>query len=341
MEAILKKLVAHENLGGEEAQRCLEELLEGKTAEALAGAVLAAWTAKGETVEEITGALQALRSRMQRVDAREAIDVCGTGGDGKGTLNLSTAAALVLAGGGVRVAKHGNRAASSACGSADVLEALGADLKLSPEKSLIALEKTNFTFFFAPLYHPAMAKVASIRRALKIRTIFNYLGPMANPAGVQRQMIGVFHPDAGRRMAKTLVASGSQRVVTLWSEDGLDEVSLSAPTRLFEVRVKDGSVEEKEMILRPGDFGFREKELSLIQGGDAKHNAKALLQLLEGKAPGAFREAVVMNAAVGFYVAGKARDIPGEGRRLAEASLDSSRAKKALEDFLAIARSGS
>jgi anthranilate phosphoribosyltransferase len=330
------KLSQKEPLTEAEAWDCALEILEGKATPAQVGAYLSFLNAKGETAEEVLGSVKAMREKMVRlqVEDLDAIDVCGTGGDHKGTFNISTTSALVLAGGGVTVAKHGNRAASSQCGSAEVLDALG--VKIDPTTSVLekCLRESGIAFLFAPHFHPAMKNVGPIRKELGIRTLFNILGPLCNPASVKKQVIGVYDKAKAQLMGQVLIQAGSERVITLHSQDGLDEVSCAEPTSLWEYSnvgpVKSSAVEST-------DFGFERKPLEFIHGSDAAANAKILTDILEGQ-KGPYREAVVMNAAVGFYVAGKCKTIP-EGRSLAEEAIDSKRALETLKKLVKLSHS--
>lgn len=322
------KLSQRQSLSEGEAHEAMLEIFEGKATPAQIGSYLSFLATQGETSEEITGSVKAMREKMLRIDAEGlgAIDVCGTGGDHRGTFNISTTAALVLAGGGVPVAKHGNRAASSQCGSAEVLETLGVKLDITTRSIENCLKESGMAFLFAPHFHPAMKNVGPIRKELGIRTLFNILGPMCNPASVKRQVIGVFDLGKAKLMAEALGRSGSEKVVTLHSQEGLDEISCAGPTTLFESG-SDGIVRQSE--IHPEVFGFQRHSLDELKGSDAPTNAKILLGILEG-AQGAKRDAVVMNAAMGFYVAGKC-SAPQDGRKLAEESIDSGKALKALE----------
>ncbi len=328
----LVKLSQKQQLSEKEAYDCMIEILEGTALPTQVAAYLAFLNLEFETSDEVVGSVKAMREKMVRLNAEglEAIDVCGTGGDQKGTFNISTTASLVLAGGGVKVAKHGNRAASSKCGSAEVLEALG--VKIDPTVPVLerCLREAGTAFLFAPHFHPAMKNVASIRKELGFRTIFNVLGPMSNPASVKRQVIGVYDPQRARLMAEALIQSGTQRVVTLHSKDGLDEVSCADETFLWEYRVDQGKGTSRvSEVIRPEYFGFKRRSLEEIKGLDAVTNAKIIMEVLEG-AKGPYREAVVMNAAVGFYVADKCPQIL-DGRALAEESIDSGKALRALK----------
>jgi anthranilate phosphoribosyltransferase len=308
------------------------EILEVKATPAQIASYLSFLAFRGETSEEIVGSVKAMREKMARInaDGLNAIDVCGTGGDHQGTFNISTTAALVLAGGGVVVAKHGNRAASSQCGSAEVLETLGVKLDPSPRIVEKCLREAKVAFLFAPHYHPAMKNVGPIRKELGVRTIFNILGPMSNPASVLRQVVGVFDLGKAKLMAEVLVKAGSERVITLHSREGLDEVSCAGPTLLFEAsKGKKDGVELKEMEIDPELFGLKRHNLAELKGSDAVTNAKIVMEILEGE-KGSRRDAVLMNAAVGFYVAGKCPTVK-EGRGLAEESIDSKKALQALK----------
>ncbi|HVM33330.1 MAG TPA: anthranilate phosphoribosyltransferase [bacterium] len=332
----LAKLSRNEPLTEAEAWDATLEIFEGKAAPAQVGAYLTFLAAKGETAEEVLGSMKAMREKMVRLDVGDLnpIDVCGTGGDHKGTFNISTTAALVLAGGGVVVAKHGNRAASSQCGSAEVLDALGVKIDPTPLVLEKCLREAGIAFLFAPHFHPAMKNVGPLRKELGFRTIFNLLGPLCNPASVKTQVIGVYDPAKAQLMGEALLQAGSQRVVTLHSQDGLDEVSCAAPTSFWEYRA---SHPVRTLTLGPSDFGFEPKPLEFIHGSDAAANARILTGILEGE-KGPYRDAVAMNAAVGFYVAGKCQSIP-EGRALAEESIDSKKALKALQKLEQISHS--
>ncbi len=330
------KLSQNEPLTEAEAWDCALEIFEAKATPAQVGAYLSFLNAKGETVEEVLGSVKAMREKMVRlqVDDLDAIDVCGTGGDHKGTFNISTTSALVLAGGGVAVAKHGNRAASSQCGSAEVLDALG--VKIDPTTSVLekCLREAGIAFLFAPHFHPAMKNVGTIRKEMGIRTLFNILGPLCNPASVKKQVIGVYDKAKAQLMGEVLIQAGSERVITLHSQDGLDEVSCAEPTSLWEYSSM-GAV--KSSTIEPKDFEFERKPLEFIHGSDAAANAKILTDILEGQ-KGPYRDAVLMNAAVGFYAAGKCKTIP-EGRSLAEEAIDSKKALGTLGKLVKLSHS--
>lgn len=327
----LVKLSQKKSLTEQEAHDCMIEILEGKVLPTQIAAYLAFLNLEFETPREVVGSVKAVRDKMVRLNAEglNAIDVCGTGGDHRGTFNISTGAALVLAGGGVKVAKHGNRAASSQCGSAEVLEILG--VKIDPTLPVLekCLAEAGMAFLFAPHFHPAFKHVGPIRKELGIRTIFNVLGPMCNPASVKRQVIGVFDAERAKLIAEALVEAGTERVVTLHSKDGLDEISNAEETFFWELKREGHAIQRSTGVLHPELFGYPRRSLDDIKGADAASNAKILLSVLNGeKTP--HREAVVMNAAAGFYVAGKCDAIP-DGRALAEESIDSKRALQTLE----------
>lgn len=302
-------------------------LLEGHATPAQAGAFLMGLRAKGETVDEVLGLIEGLRAASVKVRPRRdvVVDLCGTGGDGAGTFNISTAAAIVVAGAGVAVAKHGNRAASSRAGSADVLEALGVPIDLSPERAKTSIEEHGFAFLFAQLYHPAMKHLAPVRRDLGVRTVFNLLGPLASPAGVERQLIGV--PDAGARalLAGALGLLGCERAWVVLGHGGLDEVSISGPTAVTVV-TRDGL---EELSISPEDAGIRPGGLEGLRGGTAAENAALIERVLGGEA-GPPRDAVAINAAAALVVAGAATDLAEAAARARE-SIDSGAAMRVLE----------
>ncbi|MBI4990803.1 anthranilate phosphoribosyltransferase, partial [Candidatus Gottesmanbacteria bacterium] len=279
----------------------------------------------GETIDEILGFITVMRKHMVKIKTSGlVIDTCGTGGDGKGTFNISTATAFVVAGTGIKVAKHGNRNASSLCGSADVLEALRVNINLSPKQAETMLSKTNFTFLFAPLFHPAMKYVAQVRKELKIRTVFNFLGPFVSPAQVKRQIIGVPSIKLAEKLAKVATNLDYEHLLVVSSEDGLDEISLSAPTQVFEVRGK----KVKKIIIHPKELGFRKTDINKIKGADAKTNAEIIKNILGGR-DGVKRDIVLLNSAAALLVSGKAANLK-EGLSLAKKSIESGKAKEVL-----------
>ncbi|MGH7610724.1 MAG: anthranilate phosphoribosyltransferase [Candidatus Dormibacteria bacterium] len=313
-------------LSADEAFSAVIAIIEGRLSPAQAAGLLVAMAARGETVAEVVGAARAMRQLARRVDhgLPLVLDVVGTGGDGAGTLNLSTAAALVAAGAGVPVAKHGNRGASSPCGSADVLEALGVPLDLEPEDASALLRARGIAFLFAPVYHPAMRQVGPIRSQLGVRTLFNLLGPLANPAGAQRLLVGVYARSRLGLMAEALQELGVQAAAVVHSASGLDEVAGEGPTHVLQFD-RSG---QRAWTLDPEDFGIR-VSLDSLRGGAPRDNARILLAVLEGAgAPAA--DAVLLNAALALVVAGRAEDLP-EGLELARHSLAGGGAREALE----------
>ena len=316
------------------AGAAFDAVLAGFVPEQALADFLLALARRGETAEEIAGAARALRARMRPVSAPAgAVDVCGTGGDGAGTLNVSTAVAFVVAGAGVPVAKHGNRAASSRCGTADVLEALGWPADQEPARAEACLHEVGVAFLFAQAHHPAMARVAPVRRALGVRTIFNLLGPLANPAGVRRQLIGVAAPGLGRAMAEAALRLGAEAVLIAHG-DGLDELAVHAPSRLWEAGMAGRSSEIEEALFDPAARGLGPHPRDAVAGGSPAENAEALRALLSGRGRPAYRDIVLANAAAALRVAGLATDWE-QGLRLASESLASGAARDRLERFLA------
>lgn len=336
MREILERLLAGGELDGETMERCVEALMGGEWGEGQQAAFLVALRAKGETAAEVAAAARVLRRAALPVEtARErAIDTCGTGGDGAHTINISTAAALTAAACGVAVAKHGNRSVSSRCGSADVLEALGVPLELEPEALGHLLDRCGFAFLFAPRLHPAMRAVMPVRRALSIRTVFNLLGPLANPAGVRRQVVGVYAPEVQALLAGALAELGAEHAWVVHSEDGLDELSVSAPTRVIEVRegrvAGEHTVDPRVLGLAGGREG--------LAGGDAAANAARLRVLLAGEERDtAAAAAVALNAAAALVVAGVA-DTLADGLERARHALAAGAPLGVLEAVVAQAR---
>ena len=310
-------------------------LLEGQVPEAQVGAFLAALRAKGESPEEIAAAAALLRERALRMDPGEEalLDVVGTGGDGGRTFNVSTAAALVCAAAGVPVAKHGNRAASGRCGSADVLEALGLPLLADPEALTDSLRTTGFAFLFAPHFHRVLGKVGPARRALGVRTLFNLLGPLANPCGATHLLVGAPTPELVRTLAEALGRLGTRGALVVHGHGGVDELSLSGPNRVS--RLTHGVVRDE--VILPEDAGLPRSPLEALAGGDGPENARILREVLQG-APGPRRDVVVLNAAAALQVAGGA-DTLREGAELARRTLDSGAAAAKLAEVRAFARS--
>jgi anthranilate phosphoribosyltransferase len=308
------------------------------------GALLAALRAKGETVDEIVGAATAMRARATALPEElegspqggaMLVDCCGTGGDGRATLNVSTIAALVVAACGVKVAKHGNRAVSSRSGSADVLSSLGVNISCGPGGALRCLREAGICFLFAPDYHGATRHAAGVRRELGVRTIFNLLGPLTNPAGVRRQLLGVFDPKWCEPIAQALSALGSERALVVHGEGGLDEIAPAGKTFVAEL-APDGAV--RTFTLSPADFGLAEEDPAGLRGGEPAENAARAREILAGQ-PGAARAAVVMAAAATLRVAERAQDFPA-GARMAEAAIDSGRARQILETLVRVSGGG-
>ena len=302
-------------------------IMVGEATSAQVAAFLVALKMKGETAEEIYGCAVAMRQASEKVTTkREGLtDTCGTGGDGKSTVNISTAAALVAAGAGLTVAKHGNRAVSSLCGSADVLEALGVVLELTPAEMGRCLDEVGMTFLYAPALHPALRHAAAPRREVGVRSVFNVLGPLTNPAGARRQVMGVYAPELVRLLAEVLRMLGAERVLVVHGSDGSDELTLSGESLVAEIR--DGKLSCYH--LAPEQVGLRRASARALQGGGAAENAALLLDMLGGRR-GAYREATVFNAAAALYVGGLAEDLQ-EGAHLAEQALDSGAATAKLE----------
>ena len=313
-----------------QAEATMGSVMAGEATPAQLGALLAALHVRGETPDEIAGFASALRANALRVVVEDgAIDVVGTGGDRSNSINISTITALVVAGAGGRVAKHGNRAASSRCGSADVLEALGVKIDLGPDGVAQCVREVGVGFMFAPRFHPAMRHAAPVRGEIGIRTVFNVLGPLANPAGVRRYLLGVPSAALGETIARALVELGSERALVVHGSDGLDEISPSADTRTWEV--SNGAVREGH--LSPEDLGLRRAPRAEITGGDPATNANAARAVLDGAAGGA-RTAVVMNAAAACWVAGLAGSV-NEGVAVAARAIDGGAARDALARFAA------
>lgn len=318
-------------LDRETMRAAMEQLLEGGVADDDIIAFLGALKARGETVEEVIAAAEAMRCRAIRISAPDdAIDTCGTGGDGAETLNISTAAALIAAGAGAFVAKHGNRAASSRCGSSDVLAALGVNLSATVPAIERAIREAHVGFMFAAYHHKAVARVAEARRRMKTRTLFNLLGPLSNPAGARRQLMGVYDAALARPLAEALLGLGAAHVWVVHGDGGLDEISLAGLTHVVEGI--NGAV--REFVIAPEDAGLHRQSLAAIKGGDAVANAAAMRALLAG-APSAFRDVAILNAAAALIVAGRAGDLR-EGARLAAQSIDTDAAREALARLVAI-----
>lgn len=329
----IRQLTQRQNISSAVIEETFLEIIEGKASDAQIAAFLMGLTMKGETEEEILATVKVFRDHAIKIKCPPGtVDIVGTGGDMAGTFNVSTATSFVVAGAGVPVAKHGNRSASSQCGSIDVLEELGVKVDMSPKIAERCLFDCGITVLFAPIYHPAMKRVVPVRRELKIRTIFNVLGPMLNPALVKRQLIGVFSRQYMETMAKVLSHLGSEDIAIVHSEEGLDEISISGNTYL--VRVKDGKF--SSTIISPEDFGIKRAEIDKIKGGDKRKNADMIISMLKGKGD-AVRDMVLINASVSLIVAGKAKNFK-EGVKIAEESIDSGMAYSKLEELKKLSR---
>jgi anthranilate phosphoribosyltransferase len=341
IQQALEKIAAGASLSRGDAEAAAEQILSGNATDAQIAALLTGLRDKGETLDELVGFATAMRSHATPIfpaghsQAEEAlVDTCGTGGDASGTFNISTAAAFVVAGAGVRVAKHGNRSISSRCGSADVLEQLGARIDLPPERVARSIEDVGIGFLFAPAIHAATRHAMAARRELKTRTIFNLLGPLTNPAGASAQVVGVYSANVTELMARALGELGVRRAFVVHGADGLDEISISGETHIAELR--DGSV--RSYTVTPEDFGLRRAPLEAIRGGDAKQNAEIIHKIL-GRSMlyrdhGAHREIVLANAAAALVAAGRAADFL-DGARLAAKSIDTGAAREKLDTFVA------
>lgn len=330
---ILEGLLGGADLDASEAQACLAEIMDGTTDPLVTAAFLVALRAKGETAEEVAGLARSMRDHAVTVEVPgdgPLLDTCGTGGDRSGTVNVSTMAALVCAGAGVRVAKHGNRAASSACGSADVLEALGVRIDLGPDAVLACIAEAGIGFFFAPAYHPAMKAVIPVRQALKVRTVFNFLGPLANPAGVRRQVIGVPAPEMGELVAHALAGLEAERAFVVHGADSLDELSTTGTNEVWEVR--EGGVHHT--VLDAEDLGIPRGNLADLRGGDAGSNASVARKALAGE-PGPVRDVVLLNAAAGLIAADVAESWQ-EGIDAGRRSIDSGAALGSLDRLVEV-----
>ena len=328
---LIAKVAAGSQLSRADAAAAFDAILSGEVTPSQLGGFLMALRVRGETVEEITGAVTAMRAKMLPVAAPpDAIDVVGTGGDGSGSYNVSTLAALIVAGCGVPVAKHGNRAASSKSGTADTLAALGVKIGVPPALVERCIREAGIGFMLAPTHHAAMRHVGPTRAELGTRTIFNLLGPLANPAGVKRQLVGVFSAAWLTPMAEVLRNLGSERVWITHGADGLDEMSTTGTTRIVEL--KDGAIRAFEIA--PEDVGFTRVDLAALKGGDADHNAEALREVLAG-ARNAYAEIAMLNAAGALVVAGKAREL-AEGVAMAGDALASGAAKRVLDRLVAV-----
>ncbi|MGE0765929.1 MAG: anthranilate phosphoribosyltransferase [Hyphomicrobiaceae bacterium] len=333
LKALIQKVSTGATLSPDEIRAALEIMTDGHATQAQMGAFLMALRVRGETVDEITGAAQMMRARMVRVEAPAgAVDIVGTGGDSQGTYNVSTCASLVAAGAGLKVAKHGNRSVSSLSGASDVLAALGVKLDVGPATVARAINEAGVGFMWAPMHHPAMKHWAPVRAELGIRTLFNVLGPISNPAGVTRQVVGVYHRDLVELIAHVLNGLGAEHVWVVHGHDGLDELTTTGATHVAEV--KAGRVETFDIT--PADAGLAPARMSDLKGGNAEVNANAIRAVLAGER-GPFRDIVLLNSAAALIVGGKAADL-SEGAAIAARAIESGQASRALERLIAVSR---
>ena len=328
-EAIIK-LSKKQDLAYAEAEAVMDEIMSGQATPVQMSAYLTALALKGETIDEITASAAGMRAHcIKLLHNLDVLEIVGTGGDGSNSFNISTTSSLVIAAGGVPVAKHGNRAASSKSGAADVLETLGVKITLTPERSAEILKKINICFLFAQNYHIAMKYVAPIRKELGIRTVFNILGPLSNPAGANMELMGVYDQSLVEPLAQVMANLGVDRGMVVYGQDSLDEISMCAPTSVCEIR--DGKFTSYEIT--PEQFGYERCEKGVLTGGTPAENAEITKAILKGEEKGPKRQAVCLNAGAALYIAGKAASIE-EGVKLAESLIDSGAALKKLEEFV-------
>ena len=328
-EAIIK-LSKKQDLAYAEAEAVMDEIMSGQATPVQMSSYLTALSLKGETIDEITASAAGMRAHcIKLLHNLDVLEIVGTGGDGSNSFNISTTSSLVIAAGGVPVAKHGNRAASSKSGAADVLEALGVKITLTPERSAEILKKINICFLFAQNYHIAMKYVAPIRKELGIRTVFNILGPLSNPAGANMELMGVYDQSLVEPLAQVMANLGVDRGMVVYGQDSLDEISMCAPTSVCEIR--DGKFTSYKIT--PEQFGYERCEKGALTGGTPAENAEITKAILKGEEKGPKRQAVCLNAGAALYIAGKAASIE-EGVKLAESLIDSGAALKKLEEFV-------
>jgi anthranilate phosphoribosyltransferase len=334
--ATLNRLISGSDLTRDEAYEAMAEIMSGDASESQIAALLVALRAKGETAEEMTGLVNAMVDASVQVDVGEpVVDSVGTGGDQSGTFNISTTAAFIAAGVGVKIAKHGNRAASSKTGSADVLEALGFNLEMEPDATAAMVREVGFGFFFAPRYHPAMRHAGSVRSSLGIRTVFNFLGPLTNPAGASRLSVGTSDPRMAELMVDVLRNRGAERAFVFYGEDGLDELTTTGPSFIY--RLRNGEVTTAEFT--PEDFGVRRTTLNDLKGGSVAENAEILRSILDGR-PGPKRDIALVNAAPAVVVSGLADGFV-EAMDLAREAIDSGDAQAVLQRSIAFTKARS
>ncbi len=331
----IAKLAQREDLSLEESYYAMRQIMSEEAEPAQIAGFLVGLRIKGETSHEIAGCAKAMREKAIKIDFEDdnLIDTCGTGGDGIGTFNISTVSTIVAGAVGVKVAKHGNKSVSSKCGSADVLKELGVNIEMTPQQAKKCLEEIGITFLFAPLYHTAMKYAAPVRQSLGIKTIFNILGPLTNPAGVKKQVVGVFSHDLTEKIALVLKELGSEHVLVVHGAGGIDEISIAGATKITEL--KNGEVKTYEIV--PEDFGLRRWDLNLILGGDAKLNAEIIKKILNGE-EGPYRDVTLLNSGAAIYVSGLASSIY-EGIKMAQEAIDSGKAMQKLEDLIKLTNS--
>ncbi|MCC6315868.1 MAG: anthranilate phosphoribosyltransferase [Thermomicrobiales bacterium] len=331
-------VVSGRELTADEASAAMDAIMSGQVTGAQIGALVTALRMRGETVDEIAGFATAMRAHALRVPVNHAdgplVDTCGTGGDSSGTFNISTTAAFVIAGAGVRVAKHGNRAVTSKCGSADLLEGLGVAIELNPEAVATCIDEAGIGFMYAPAFHPAMRFVGPARREMGIRTVFNILGPLTNPAGAERQLVGVGHPDIAGKLARALAALGSEHAVLVHAEEGLDELGLAAASHVTEYDARSGEI--RTYSVTPEDLGLHSAPPAALQGGDVTRNVEITRRVLTGER-GPWRDVILLNAGAGLYAA-NAADSMAEGVALAAEAIDDGRAMTALERLVTVSQ---
>jgi len=329
IKSAIRKVVEGESLTFDESVQAMDQIMSGNATPAQIASLLTAMRIRGETVDEIAGFASTMRAHSRHVELSPgtvAIDTCGTGGDHSGTFNISTTAAFVIAGAGIKVAKHGNRSVTSGCGSADLLEALGVAIELEPEQVSSLVDEAGIAFMFAPAYHPGFRHAGPVRREIGIRTVFNFLGPMTNPAKVKRQLIGVGDGSVSDRLAAAQDRLGSERVLVVHSSEGFDEFGLGGPSRVTEF---DRSTGVRTYDVDAVDHGLGRAPAAAVKGGDAARNLEITRAVLAGE-PGAYRDIVLLNAGAGIYAAGQADSI-AEGIEIARQSLDSGAAASVVE----------
>ena len=335
IQEAIKDLIAGVDLGRARTRAVMDQIMSGQATDAQIGAFLVALRIKGETIDEIAGGAEAMREKATPIVTvhPDLIDTCGTGGDDSGTFNISTTVAFVACGAGLAVAKHGARSISSQCGSADVLAALGVNVEATPEKVGECIDEVGIGFLFAVALHGAMKHAIGPRRELATRTVFNILGPLTNPAGAKRQLLGVFDGALTEALAGVLRELGSERALVVHGSDGLDEITLTGPTQVSELR--DGQISTRQ--IHPGDFGLQTVSAEALKGGDADYNARILREVLDGR-EGPQRDVVLLNAAAAMVVGGLAEDITA-GLEVARTSIDSGKARQALDRLVEVSNS--